>query len=94
MRKLLISATVLSFASATMLSAGNLAEFEEPPAAPAAEEPMGGSNAAWLIPLLLIAGAVAIASSGNGNGGGNGATNGTGNGATNGTANGAAATSE
>ena len=57
---------------ATSASAGNLAEFEEP-APVAEEEPMGGSNAAWLIPLLLIAGAVAIASSGNGNGGANGA---------------------
>ena len=70
-----IVAAVATLLVASTATAGNLAVLEEP--APVAEEQaMGGSNAGWLVPLLLIAGVVALASSGNGNGGANGAGNG------------------
>ena len=58
MKNLVTAAAILCMATAA--SAGNLAEFEEPVEEQAA---MGGSNAAWIIPLIAI---IAIAASSGG----------------------------
>ena len=48
--------------------AGNLDTFVAPAEVVPADEPMGGSNAAWIVPLLAIA-LIAVAASGNDDGG-------------------------
>jgi len=62
MKKLLAATAVLAFAAPAL--AGNLDTFEAPAEAPTVEDaPMGGSNAAWIIPLIAII-AIAAASGG------------------------------
>jgi len=91
MKKLVGATAILLLTSTNAFYAGNLSEFEAPEEVIVDDEPMGGSNAAWIIPLIAII-AIAASSGGNGDGNGvtpgNGATNGNGNGATNGNGNG------
>ena len=65
--KALIPAIALALA-ATGAHAGNLSTFEEPAEVIAEDTPMGGSNAAWIIPLIAIIAIAAAASSDDGDG--------------------------
>ena len=67
MKTLIASAAIVLAANAA--SAGILDTFEAPPEPVADEAPMGGSNAAWIIPLIAIV-AIAAAASSDDNGGG------------------------
>lgn len=67
---------IMLMALATSAHAGNLTQFDEPPAV-GNDEPMGGSNAAWIIPLVAIL-AIAATSGGGGGKDDNGASNGSG----------------
>ena len=61
MKHLLAASAILALA--TPAFAGNLDTFEAPAEAPAVEDaPMGGSNAAWIVPLIAIV-AIAVAAS-------------------------------
>ena len=62
MKKLVATAAIVAMGTAAI--AGNLDSFEAPAEEPMVEEaPMGGSNAAWIVPLIAIIAIVAASSS-------------------------------
>jgi len=71
MTRLMYAAAIAALLIAPSAYAGNLNTFEEPDDQIDESEPMGGSNAAWIIPLVALL-AIAAASGGNGGGDGNG----------------------
>jgi len=67
MKKTLAATAILAL-TATGVYAGNVQTFDDTTALPEVEaQPMGGSSAAWIVPLIAI---IAIAASKGGNGGG------------------------
>lgn len=66
MKKIALTTAALLVAAPAAF-AGNAEVFVAPPE-PVVEEPMGGSNAGWVVPVIavaLIAGGVALAASNN-----------------------------
>ena len=61
MKKLIASAAILALT--TPAFAGTIDTFEAPPEPVVEDTPMGGSNAAWIVPLIAIIAIAAAASS-------------------------------